>query len=209
MKYLILFLIVFYTYADIYDTLNEFAYNKKNSSNIQAKNVLLIELMQDNKSCVDIILNKNKTYILNKYDVCNNIDEDALKRYLNTDFVNLYFKDLTFIRKEIADIKNIMREIMIYYTLNQNFPKNIEKLSKSKKIDTLNLNPNTGGQIFYKINDQTCVIFDLFIDENLLANFYVIGIENLDKQCLELISSPEFQDLSFTKKGMKKYRLKN
>ncbi|WP_279176689.1 hypothetical protein [Campylobacter insulaenigrae] len=209
MKYLIIFLMLFCAHANIYDTLNDFAYNKKNSSNIQTRDVLMIELKRDNKACIDMILNKNKIYILKKYDICDDVDDFTLYKYLNQDFINLYFKDLTFIKQELIDIKNIMREIMLYYTLHHSFPNSVRDMSKNKKIDALNLNSNSGGQIIYKVNNQACVVFDLFVDENSQENFYIMGIENLDKQCLELISSPEFKELSFTKKEMKKYRLKN
>lgn len=53
------------------------------------------------------------------------------------------------------------------------------------------------------------MIFDLYLDENLQASMQISGMENLDKTCMELISSPDFKDLSYAKEGMRKYKLKN
>ncbi|TXE89431.1 hypothetical protein FPD38_01665 [Campylobacter volucris] len=209
MRILFLFFVISFSYADIYETLNDFAYNKQNSINLYSKEATILELKKDKKSCVDIVLSDKKAYVLKKYDSCKDVNETTLNEYLNTNFMSLYLKDLTSMRKELSEIKNIMRDFMIYYTLNHSFANDLKLLSKSEKIHALNLDKNTGGKIFYKINDQDCVMFDLFLDEFSQASLYVVGIENLDKQCMELISSPEFKELSFTQKEMKKYRLKN
>ncbi|MBF7068009.1 hypothetical protein IY885_07005 [Campylobacter volucris] len=209
MKILFLLFIVSFSYANIYETLNDFAYNKQNSINLYSKEATILELKKDKKSCVDIILSDKKAYILKKYDSCKDVNEATLNEYLNTNFMSLYLKDLTSMRKELSEIKNIMRDFMVYYTLNHSFANDLKLLSKSGKIHALNLDKNTGGKILYKVNNQDCVMFDLFLDEFSQASLYVIGIENLDKQCMELISSPEFKELSFTQKEMKKYRLKN
>ncbi|MBF7045032.1 hypothetical protein IY974_00435 [Campylobacter volucris] len=209
MKILFLLFIVSFSYANIYETLNDFAYNKQNSINLCFKEATILELKKDKKSCVDIILSDKKAYILKKYDSCKDVNETILNEYLNTNFMSLYLKDLTSMRKELSEIKNIIRDFMIYYTLNHSFANDLKLLSKSEKIHALNLDKNTGGKILYKVNNQDCVMFDLFLDEFSQASLYVIGIENLDKQCMELISSPEFKELSFTQKEMKKYRLKN
>lgn len=209
MKILFLLFIVSFSYANIYETLNDFAYNKQNSINLYSKEATILELKKDKKSCIDIILNDKKAYILKKYDSCKDVNETILNEYLNTNFMSLYLKDLTSMRKELSEIKNIIRDFMVYYTLNHSFANDLKFLSKSEKIHALKLDKNTGGKIFYKVNNQDCVMFDLFLDEFSQASLYVIGIENLDKQCMELISSPEFKELSFTQKEMKKYRLKN
>lgn len=209
MKILFLLFIVSFSYANIYETLNDFAYNKQNSINLYSKEATILELKKDKKSCVDIVLSDKKAYILKKYDFCKDINEATLNKYLNTNFMSLYLKDLTSMRKELSEIKNIMRDFMVYYTLNRSFANDLKLLSKSEKIHALNLDKNTGGKILYKVNNQDCVMFDLFLDESSQASLYVIGVENLDKQCIELISSPEFKELSFTQKEMKKYRLKN
>lgn len=209
MKILFLLFIVSFSYANIYETLNDFAYNKQNSINLYSKEATILELKKDKKSCVDIVLSDKKAYILKKYDSCKDVNEATLNKYLNTNFMSLYLKDLISMRKELGEIKNIMRDFMIYYTLNHSFANDLKLLSKSEKIHALNLDKNTGGKILYKVNNQDCVMFDLFLDEFSQASLYVIGIENLDKQCMELISSPEFKELSFTQKEMKKYRLKN
>lgn len=209
MRILFLFFVISFSYADIYETLNDFAYNKQNSINLYSKEATILELKKDKKSCVDIVLSDKKAYVLKKYDSCKDVNETTLNEYLNTNFMSLYLKDLTSMRKELSEIKNIMRDFMIYYTLNHSFANDLKLLSKSEKIHALNLDKNIGGKILYKVNNQDCVMFDLFLDEFSQASLYVVGIENLDKQCMELISSPEFKELSFTQKEMKKYRLKN
>ncbi|HEC1785174.1 TPA: hypothetical protein R1727_001612 [Campylobacter lari] len=82
-------------------------------------------------------------------------------------------------------------------------------MSKNDKLQTYKLDEKKGGKILYKVNNQACVIFDLYLDENLQASMQISGMENLDKTCMELISSPDFKDLSYAKEGMRKYKLKN
>ncbi|MBX2078167.1 hypothetical protein I9T54_01250 [Campylobacter peloridis] len=209
MKILLIFFVCVFTHASIYEVLNDFAYNKQNTINLNTSSALLLEVKDEKQACVDILLAKNKAYIVKIYPKCKNLNEISLNEYLNTNFLNLYTKDLTKLRKELADIKNIMRDFMIYYTLNHSFANDIRKMSKSDKLQVYTLDEKMGGKILYKVNDKACVVFDLYLDENLQASMQISGMENLDKACMELISSPEFKDLSFTKEGMRKYKLKN
>ncbi|OCX42285.1 hypothetical protein A7X81_03560 [Campylobacter ornithocola] len=198
-----------FSYANIYEELSDFAYNKQNTLNLNTNQALILEYKKNKQACVDIVLANDKAYVVKIYPLCENLNEKSLNEYLNTQFISLYTKDLSKLRKEISDIKNIMRDFMIYYTLHQTFADDIKKMSKNNKLQVHELNEKTGGKILYKINDKACVVFDLYLDENLQASMQVSGMENLDKTCMELISSPDFKDLSFTKESMRKYKLKN
>lgn len=209
MKILLLLFMGIFSYANIYEDLSDFAYNKQNTLNLSSSQALFLEYKQNKQACVDIVLAKNKAFVVKIYPLCENLNEKSLNEYLNMQFISLYTKDLSKLRKEITDIKNIMRDFMIYYTLHQSFANEIKKMSKNDKLQAYELDEKKGGKILYKVNDQACVIFDLYLDENLQASMQISGMENLDKTCMELISSPDFKDLSFTKEGMRKYKLKN
>ncbi|AJC86384.1 hypothetical protein [Campylobacter sp. RM16704] len=210
MRFLVIAFIGIFVYANIYEDLNDFAYNKQNTLNLNANQALFLEYKKNKQACVDIVLAKDKVYVVKIYPLCENLNKKSLNEYLNTQFISLYTKDLSKLRREIAEIKNIMRDFMIYYTLNQSFTNDIKKMSKNGKLQVYNkLDEKKGGKILYKINNKACVIFDLYLDENLQASMQISGMENLDKACMELISSPEFKDLSFSKKDMRKYKLKN
>ncbi|QOR00601.1 hypothetical protein [Campylobacter sp. 2014D-0216] len=209
MKILYLLLMGVFACANIYEDLNDFAYNKQNTLNLNSSQAWFLEYKQNKQACVDIVLAKHKAYVVQIHPACNNLNKEKINDYLNSQFLSLYSKDLTKLRREIASIKNVMRDFMIYYTLHQSFANDIKKMSKSDKLQVYQLDKKNGGKIFYKVNNQACVVFDLYLDENLQANMQVSGMENLDKTCMELISSPEFKDLSYTKDEMKKYKLKN
>ncbi|CAM4098144.1 hypothetical protein [Campylobacter armoricus] len=209
MRFLVIAFINIFVYANIYEDLNDFAYNKQNTINLHTNQALFLEYKKNKQSCVDIILYKNKTQVVKIYPLCENLNKKSLNEYLNTQFISLYTKDLSKLRREIADIKNVMRDFMIYYTLYQSFTSDIKKMSKNDKLQVYELDTKKGGKIFYKINNKACVVFDLYLDETSQAIMQISGMENLDKTCMELISSPEFKDLSFTREDMKKYKLKN
>ncbi|HEC1804096.1 TPA: hypothetical protein R1720_001061, partial [Campylobacter lari] len=180
MKILLLLFIGFFSYANIYEDLNDFAYNKQNTLNLNSSQALFLEYKQNKQACADIVLTKNKAFVIKIYPLCENLNEKSLNEYLNTQFISLYAKDLSKLRKEMADIKNIMRDFMIYYTLHQSFAKEIKKMSKNDKLQTYKLDEKKGGKILYKVNNQACVIFDLYLDENLQASMQISGMENLD-----------------------------
>lgn len=209
MKIFLFILLAGFLHANIYEKLNDFAYSKQNSFDLRVNKALFVELKEGKEPCLDFVISNDKVFIIQKHQVCKDINNTILNDYLNTEFIRLYKKDFSEVKKELFNIKNIMREIMLYYSLNHNFGKDIKEISRNKNLEVLNLKPDTGGKILYRINGEVCVVFDLSMNKNSEAILQVHGIENLEKACKELISSPEFKDLSYTKKGMREYKLKN
>ncbi|HEC1785146.1 TPA: hypothetical protein R1727_001582, partial [Campylobacter lari] len=90
MKILLLLFIGFFSYANIYEDLNDFAYNKQNTLNLNSSQALFLEYKQNKQACADIVLTKNKAFVIKIYPLCENLNEKSLNEYLNTQFISLY-----------------------------------------------------------------------------------------------------------------------
>ncbi|ECK1938690.1 hypothetical protein FQW23_06620, partial [Campylobacter lari] len=67
MKILLLLFIGFFSYANIYEDLNDFAYNKQNTLNLNSSQALFLEYKQNKQACADIVLTKNKAFVIKIY----------------------------------------------------------------------------------------------------------------------------------------------
>lgn len=200
MKIFFILFFVCFAQADIYEQLSDFAYTKKSNKNIKIKKALIADIYQNNKKCLKILIQDNKIDVLNYFNECKKINNDAFLSFLNNDFLKLYKNDLISTNKYIKELKNIMQDIMISYKINNNFNIN------NKNLNILNLNNKIGGIILFKVNNQDCVAIKIFKEkEKMIMN--INGIENLDKECKILINSPEFKDLSYANNNYKMYYL--
>ncbi|HEC1765088.1 TPA: hypothetical protein R1716_000317, partial [Campylobacter lari] len=73
MKILLLLFIGFFSYANIYEDLNDFVYNKQNTLNLNSSQALFLEYKQNKQACVDIVLTKNKAFVIKIYPLCENL----------------------------------------------------------------------------------------------------------------------------------------
>lgn len=202
-KITLLLLIYSLSYANIYEILNNFAYDKK-SENIAIEKVNLVHFSYKKEKCVDFIIKDNEINILNTFNSCKNLKEDeSFIHYLNQNFLPLYKQDNKFILQTIAEIQNIMRDIMVYYKIYYNLDQN---MIRNNKIQILSLDKKNGGLLLYKLNQEVCVGIELGKHNEKMA-MKIYGIENLEKQCHMLINSPIFKNLSYTKNDFKWYYL--
>ncbi|HEC1775410.1 TPA: hypothetical protein R1726_001355, partial [Campylobacter lari] len=87
MKILLLLFAGIFSYANIYEDLSDFAYNKQNTLNLNSSQALFLEYKQNKQACVDIVLAKDKAFVVKIYPLCENLNEKSLNEYLNTQFI--------------------------------------------------------------------------------------------------------------------------
>ncbi|MBM0637032.1 hypothetical protein LNU06_02580 [Campylobacter sp. VicNov18] len=208
MKTILLFFFSFsLSFANIYEKFNDFAYEKKSDQNFKIQEIKLVRFSQNNKACLDFIIQKDKIEILKSYDSCEKWSKDEIfLNYLNHDFLNLYKNNNDKINENLQALKNTLQDIMIYYKLRYVFSKDVKDMSKNTNLSVLNMDEKEGGILLYKINNQACVGIKLNKHNSKMA-MKVYGIENADKECKLFIQSPFFKDLSYTKKDFKWYYL--
>ncbi|HEB9304021.1 TPA: hypothetical protein RZK46_000680 [Campylobacter coli] len=209
MKKILPILIGFYSlsFANVYEKLNDFAYEKKPNKDFKIQEVKLIQFSQDNKNCLDLLIEAGQVRILKSYNECQKLSKDTeFQKFLNEDFLKLYKNDGYIIHENLQDLKKAMQDIMIYYKLRFAFSDNIQDMSKNKNLSILNIDKKEGGTLLYKINNQACVGIELTRHNSRMA-MKVYGIENLDKECKFFIQAPSFKNISFTKNDFKWYYL--
>ncbi|EAJ4006669.1 hypothetical protein DAF46_03705 [Campylobacter jejuni] len=204
---LIFFSLYSLSFANIYEKLNDFAYEKKPNKDFKIQEVKLVQFSQENKDCLELLIEASQVRILNSYNSCQKLSKDeSFQKFLNEDFLKLYKNNGYLINENLQNLKNTMQDIMIYYKLRYSFSKDVKDMSKNKNLDILNIDEKDGGTLLYKINNQACVGIELTRHDSRMA-MKVYGIENLDKECKLFIQSPSFKDLSYTKKDFKWYYL--
>ncbi|MFQ6342100.1 hypothetical protein [Campylobacter sp. VTCC 70190] len=194
-------------FANIYEKLSDFAYEKKPNKDFKSYEVKLIEFSQDNKACLELLIQAEQVRILKSYNSCQALAKDEnFQNFLNEDFLRLYKNDGYFVNKNLQELKKAMQDIMIYYKLRYSFSKDIGDMSRDKNLSILNIDEKKGGILLYKINNQACVGIELKEHNSKMA-MKVYGIENLDKECKLFIQAPSFKELSYTQKDFKWYYL--
>ncbi|HEB9345408.1 TPA: hypothetical protein RZK45_000154 [Campylobacter coli] len=195
------------SFANVYEKLNDFAYEKKPNKDFKIQEVKLIQFSQNNKNCLDLLIEVGQVRILKSYNECQKLSKDTeFQKFLNDDFLKLYKNDGYIIHENLQDLKKAMQDIMIYYKLRFAFSDNIQDMSKNKNLSILNIDKKEGGTLLYKINNQDCVGIELTRHNSRMA-MKVYGIENLDKECKFFIQAPSFKNISFTKNDFKWYYL--
>lgn len=207
MKYLF-FLIVSYNFifANIFESLKDFAYDKKVNQNISIKKAEILSFYDNKNPCIELLITDNEVSILKTFDSCKKLNNATFLEFLNKDFLSLYQDKQLTLKKELKNLKNAMQDIMIYYKLHCSFSKDIKDMSKNQNLTILNIDEKEGGVLLYKINNQACIGIELQKINNRMA-MKVYGIENLDRQCKILIDSPSFKNLSYSKKDFNLYYL--
>ncbi|HEB9337966.1 TPA: hypothetical protein RZK48_000956 [Campylobacter coli] len=195
------------SFANVYEKLNDFAYEKKPNKDFKIQEVKLVQFSQNNKNCLDLLIEAGQVRILKSYNECQKLSKDTeFQKFLNDDFLKLYKNDGYIIHENLQDLKKAMQDIMIYYKLRFAFSDNIQDMSKNKNLSILNIDKKEGGILLYKINNQACVGIELARYNSRMA-MKVYGIENLDKECKFFIQAPSFKNISFTKNDFKWYYL--
>ncbi|EGK7562485.1 hypothetical protein IO476_001530 [Campylobacter coli] len=195
------------SFANVYEKLNDFAYEKKPNKDFKIQEVKLIQFSQGNKNCLDLLIEVGQVRILKSYNECQKLSKDTeFQKFLNEDFLKLYKNDGYIIHENLQDLKKAMQDIMIYYKLRFAFSDNIQDMSKNKNLSILNIDKKEGGTLLYKINNQVCVGIELTRHNSRMA-MKVYGIENLDKECKFFIQAPSFKNISFTTNDFKWYYL--
>ncbi|HEB7717360.1 TPA: hypothetical protein RZJ41_001488, partial [Campylobacter coli] len=137
MKKILLILIGFcsLSFANVYEKLNDFAYEKKPNKDFKIQEVKLVQFSQDNKKCLDLLIEAGQVRILKSYNECQKLSKDIeFQKFLNEDFLKLYKNDGYIIHENLQDLKKAMQDIMIYYKLRFAFSDNIQDMSKNKNL---------------------------------------------------------------------------
>jgi len=207
-RYIFIFLSLYsLSFANIYEKLSDFAYEKKPNKDFKSYEVKLVEFSQDNKACLELLIQAEQVRILKSYNSCQALAKDEnFQNFLNEDFLKLYKNDGYFVNKNLQELKKAMQDIMIYYKLRYSFSKDIGDMSRDKNLSILNIDEKKGGILLYKINNQACVGIELKEHNSKMA-MKIYGIENLDKECKLFIQAPSFKELSYTQKDFKWYYL--
>lgn len=141
MKKCILFFFSLYSlsFANIYEKLNDFAYEKKPNKDFKIQEVKLVQFSQENKDCLELLIEAGQVRILNSYNSCQKLSKDeSFQKFLNEDFLKLYKNNGYLINENLQNLKNTMQDIMIYYKLRYSFSKDVKDMSKNKNLDILN-----------------------------------------------------------------------
>ncbi|EAH9128238.1 TPA: hypothetical protein R4764_001656, partial [Campylobacter jejuni] len=78
MKKCILFFFSLYSlsFANIYEKLNDFAYEKKPNKDFKIQEVKLVQFSQENKDCLELLIEAGQVRILNSYNSCQKLSKD-------------------------------------------------------------------------------------------------------------------------------------
>ncbi|TEY00937.1 hypothetical protein [Campylobacter sp. US33a] len=208
MPKLILVLILAKTFilANIFETLNDFAYSKSSNTQIQSQDVKLLTLYDKGQKCAQILVSKNEIIPFIFFDACKKFEKsDSFEQFLNSDFKELYFSDNKEISNAIKQIQATMQDIMLSYKLNRDI-----KGTMSKNPNLTFLEPfdfEKGGTLLYKVDNQACVLFKIFNNINGKKILQIQGMENLNKSCKLIINSPQFKSLSYNFRDFNSYIL--
>ncbi len=67
---LIFFSLYSLSFANIYEKLNDFAYEKKPNKDFKIQEVKLVQFSQENKDCLELLIEAGQVRILNSYNSC-------------------------------------------------------------------------------------------------------------------------------------------
>lgn len=71
--------------ANVYEKLNDFAYEKKPNKDFKIQEVKLVQFLQDDKNCLELLIEAGQVRILKSYNECQKLSKDA-------DFQNFLMK---------------------------------------------------------------------------------------------------------------------
>ena len=152
-KWILIFLSLYsLSFANIYEKLNDFAYEKKPNKDFKVEEAKLVRFSQENKDCLELLIEDSRVRILNTYNSCQKLSKDEnFRKFLNEDFLKLYKNKPYWVNENLQALKNVMQDIMIYYKLRYSFSKDIKDMSKNRNLDILNIDEKEGGTLLYKI----------------------------------------------------------
>lgn len=193
-----------FAFADIYQELSNFAYEKKPNQNIKVRELKLIEFTPDKEKCLELLIDQEQIRILRSFNSCKVLERDErFKNFLEKDFFSLYQSDDSTMLENVKRIKNIMQNIMVHYKLRRTLGEN---MSPDPNLTSVQMDENKGGTLAYKINDKACVYIELFRKEDKMT-MKVYGTKDPDGECRVLVNSPQFKEFSLVGKEPKFYPL--
>lgn len=193
---------------EIYSILNDFAFEKKESKNLNIVESRVLTLKKDNQKCLEILLNDKEVRILNIFEYCENLSKNsAFKAYLENEFFDLYKNDYSeFINLQIKNLQRAMQDIMLYYKLHLTFTNDLKTMSKLDNLKLENLDKKEGGNIYFLVENRACVELS-FLRINEKMAMFVKALKSNEKNCQILTNSPSFKQLSLIKDEVKSYIL--
>ncbi|EAJ8994675.1 hypothetical protein E0050_04625, partial [Campylobacter jejuni] len=76
-KYILIFFSLYsLSFANIYEKLNDFAYEKKPNKDFKIQEVKLVQFSQKNKDCLELLIEASQVRILNSYNSCQKLSKD-------------------------------------------------------------------------------------------------------------------------------------
>ncbi|EFT0310880.1 hypothetical protein HWF81_001349, partial [Campylobacter coli] len=92
--------------ANVYEKLNDFAYEKKPNKDFKIQEVKLVQFLQDDKNCLELLIEAGRVRILKSYNECQKLSKDAdFQKFLNEDFLRLYKNNGYSINENLQDLK--------------------------------------------------------------------------------------------------------
>ncbi len=89
---LIFFSLYSLSFANIYEKLNDFAYEKKPNKDFKIQEVKLVQFSQENKDCLELLIEVSQVRILNSYNsnIEFFIEEDKNILDIQKEFLNIF-----------------------------------------------------------------------------------------------------------------------
>ena len=73
-KWILIFLNLYsLSFANIYEKLNDFAYEKKPNKDFKVEEAKLVRFSQENKDCLELLVEDSRVRILNTYNSCQKL----------------------------------------------------------------------------------------------------------------------------------------
>ncbi|SPV22618.1 periplasmic protein [Campylobacter coli] len=96
--------------ANVYEKLNDFAYEKKPNKDFKIQEVKLVQFLQDDKNCLELLIEAGQVRILKSYNECQKLSKDAdFQKFLNEDFLRLYKNNGYSINENLQDLKRLCK----------------------------------------------------------------------------------------------------
>lgn len=206
MKNLVFILLFFsFVFADIYEELRDFAYEKKSNKNIKIKEAKVVEFSRKDEKCLELLIQRNHIEILRIFNSCKTLEQDeGFKNFIEKDFFGLYQDSNSTAVENFKKIQNAIQDIMVYYKLRRTLGQNMSR--DSNLVAVKEIDHERGGTLVYKIDNQACVRIEFFKKEDRMT-MRIGGIENPNEGCKILLNSPKFKELSLEKGEFKLYSL--
>ncbi|HEG8055806.1 TPA: hypothetical protein SFZ15_001781, partial [Campylobacter jejuni] len=103
---LIFFSLYSLSFANIYEKLNDFAYEKKPNKDFKIQEVKLVQFSQENKDCLELLIEAGQVRILNSYNSCQKLSKDeSFQKFLNEDFLKLYKNNGYLINENLQNLE--------------------------------------------------------------------------------------------------------